>query len=231
MSSLQEFAPDVFVVDGPPVSALGITFPTRMIIVRLASGALWINSPVTLPAQTLDSIRALGRVGYLVAPTRLHVWRLEEWHALFPEAELWTSEQIPREFKRLPFAGILGNTPPQAWSRDLDQLIFKGNALIEETEFFHPASRTLIMGDFIQNHRPRPGRPLLNLLLRLAGVAYPHGGVPRDIRLTFLHRKLARESLARLLSWDFDKLILAHGVCIENDAKRFVQQAFRWLGE
>ena len=44
---------------------------------------------------------------YLVAPTRMHVWRLEEWHALLPEAELWGPPQIPNTFKRLPFAGIL----------------------------------------------------------------------------------------------------------------------------
>ena len=33
----------------------------------------------------------------------------------------------------------------------------------------------------------------------------------------------------RLLSWDFDRLIIAHGPCIERDAKAFVTQAFRWL--
>ena len=40
---------------------------------------------------------------------------------------------------------------------------------------------------------------------------------------------LARESLEKLLSWDFDKLIIAHGICIEKDAKPFVERAFRWL--
>ena len=40
---------------------------------------------------------------------------------------------------------------------------------------------------------------------------------------------LARESLEKLLSWDFDKLIIAHGICIEKDAKPFVERAFRWF--
>jgi hypothetical protein len=55
------------------------------------------------------------------------------------------------------------------------------------------------------------------------------GGVALDIRLSFTNRKLARRSLRKLLSWDFDKLIIAHGVCIEKDAKPFVERAFRWL--
>jgi hypothetical protein len=112
---------------------------------------------------------------------------------------------------------------------DLDQLIFRGNLFIEEVHFFHKCSRTVILGDFIPNHLPVKGRPLSNALFKLAGVAYPHGGVALDIRLSFTHRKPAKRSLEKLLSWDFDKLILAHGICIEQNAKPFVKQAFRWL--
>jgi len=47
--------------------------------------------------------------------------------------------------------------------------------------------------------------------------------------MSFIKRKLARQSLEKLLSWDFDKLIIAHGDCIENEAKSFVKEKFRWL--
>ena len=50
-----------------------------------------------------------------------------------------------------------------------------------------------------------------------------------DIRLSFIRRNLARQSLQKLLSWDFDRLIIAHGPCIETGAKAFVERAFRWL--
>jgi hypothetical protein len=73
------------------------------------------------------------------------------------------------------------------------------------------------------------GKPFLNFLFKLVGVTYPHGGVGYDIRLSFTNRELARQSLAKLLSWDFDKLIIAHGVCIEKGAKSFVKRAFKWL--
>ncbi len=73
------------------------------------------------------------------------------------------------------------------------------------------------------------GTPLRNALFKLAGVAYPHGGVALDIRLSFTNRNLARRSLEKLLAWDFDKLIVAHGVCIAKEAKPFVERAFRWL--
>jgi hypothetical protein len=182
------------------------------------------------PAKELDRIKALGPVRYLVAPTQLHLWRLEECQDLFPDTELWGPPKITKRFKQLLFAGVLRDAPPDCWAQDLDQTILKGNCFLEELAFYDKKSRTLIMTDFIQNHPIPAGRPFLSLLWRLAGVAYPVGGVPVDVRLSFTDRKLARRSLATLLSWDFDKLVIAHGVCIDRDAKPFVEKAFRWLG-
>jgi Domain of unknown function (DUF4336) len=226
---LQQFVENIFLVDGPVVQAVGIPFPTRMVIVKLTDGSLWVNSPVTVPADTMDRIKTLGSIRYLVAPTKLHVWRLESWHALFPNAELWGPPRIPRTFKRLPFTGVLEDTVPSRWSEDFDQLVFRGNWFVEEVYFLHKPSGAVIFGDFIQNHRLTKGHPFQNMLWKLAGVAYPNGGVPPDIRLSFTNRRLARRSLQRLLSWDFDKLILAHGVCVEREAKQFVKRAFSWL--
>jgi hypothetical protein len=231
MADLMAFAENVFVVDGPCVRVFGIPMPTRMIIVKLDDNSLWVNSPVSVSAETLDAIRALGTVRHLVAPTKLHVWRLSEWHALFPGAALWAPPQIPHQFKRVPFSGILHDEPPSVWRNDFDQLVFRGNLFIEEVYFRHKKSGTVIFGDFIQNHLPIKGHSLLNAFLKVAGVEYPHGGVPIDIRLSFANRKTARQSLEKLLAWDFDKLIIAHGVCIEHAAKPYVQQAFRWLRE
>jgi predicted RNA-binding protein len=129
----------------------------------------------------------------------------------------------------LPFTGILGDEPPQAWKNDLDQLAFKGNPLIEEVLFLHKPSRTVILDDLIQIHPRVKGKVFRNALFKLEGVQPPDGGVGLDIRLSFIHRNFARQSLERLLSWEFDKLIIAHGPCIEKDAKAFVERAFRWL--
>jgi hypothetical protein len=224
---LQQFSENVWIAGGPSIRALGFAFSTRMIVVKLGDGALWVNSPVSVSPDVLGQIKALGPVRYLVAPTKMHVWRLDEWHQFFPEAELWMPPQIPGKLNHPPIAGILGDTPPSAWAGDLDQLVFKGNLFIDEVFFFHKASRTVIMADFIQNHPMANGHPARNALLKLAGVAYPNGGIPIDIRLSFIKRRLARESLNKLLSWDFDKLIIAHGICVEENAKSFVKRAFR----
>ena len=231
MPDIQAFAPNVWIVDGPRVRDMGVMFPTRMTILKLSDGSLWVDSPVPVPFETLKGTTELGPVRYLVAATPRHVWRLEGWHTLFPEAELWASRPTPFTLKKghLLFSGTLGDTPNPGWADDLDQLAIKGSPLIEEVLFLHRASRTLILDDLIQVHPRVKGKPLRNALFKLEGVAAPQGGVGLDIRLSFTQRDLARRSLEKLLLWDFDKLIIAHGVCNEKDAKQFVEYAFHWL--
>jgi uncharacterized protein DUF4336 len=194
--------------------------------VRLADGTVWINSPVVASREEMESIAHLGPVKHLVAPTPLHEWRLQEWTRVFPQAQVWVAPPV-RDHANLS-RGVLSDEPPAAWAQDIDQTIFRGSSVLNEVYFLHRKSRTLIFCDFIQNYSPQPGKLLRNAVMKWAGVL--GGGVPIDIRLSCARNKAqARSSLSRLLSWDFDNVVLAHGKCIEGDAKTFVRSAFRWL--
>lgn len=131
-------------------------------------------------------------------------------------------------FSHIAFSELLQNVAPAGWAGDLEQLVFKGNVFIEEVEFLHKKSRTLILTDFLQNYHAEQGDLAGNIVKKIGGVL--NGGVPLDLRLSFTNRQLGREVVATMLSWDFDKLIVAHGSCVEHDAKAFVENAFRWLG-
>lgn len=226
---LHAFAPNLWIAEGPIAYDFGVPFATRMTVVKLSGGSLWICDPVHASPETLKDVHALGSVKYLVASTWRHVWRLNLGHRLFPQAELWSVRHIPRNCRRLPFSGFLTDPQPMDWMDDFEQLLFKGNALLDEAWFLHKNSRTLIVGDIIQNHAIR-GHSLQNTLWKLAGVGGgPNGGVPRDIRWTFTNRDQARQSLDKVLSWDFDKVIIGHGPCVEKNAKAMVKQAFQWM--
>jgi len=231
MRTLQQFGENLWIVDGANVRDMGISFTTRMTIAKLSDGSLWVESPVSVPYETLKQIVELGPVRYIVSSTQRHVWRLEEWHKLFPEAQLWVPPTTLFTFKNkvLSYTGILIDDPYQGWANDFEQLTFKGSHWFKEVIFYHKESRTVIMGDLIQIHSVVKGKPFLNAFMKFEGVKHPDGGVGFDIRLTFTKRNLARQSLERLLSWDFNKLIIAHGGCIGKDAKQFVEKAFQWL--
>ncbi len=225
---LTAFARDVWVADGAPVNVLGpIKMPARVIVARLRDGSVWVNSPIALSPDEMVEISQLGIVRYLVAPTRLHVWRLPAWKKLFADAKLWGPPDVSNPYQGVAFDGVLSDGAPAAWAADIQQTIFRGNSLLQEVEFLHAPSGTLMITDFMQNYTALAGHPLRNAFLKMTGLL--GGGVPPDIRASFRHRDLARESLRRILAWDFDKLIPAHGDCITSDAKAFVQRAFTWL--
>jgi hypothetical protein len=199
------------------VRFFGMPYPTRMVVVRLSDGSLWINSPVSATFQQAAHLEEIGPVAHLVSPTPLHDWRLKSWAGFFPRARCWK-------------ASTLANAPPPAWRTEISQLLFRGSIVLSEIEFFHCRSRTLIMGDFIQNFQLQRGRWLRNALMQFGGIL--DGGAPRDLRFSFLgkrRRQLGRESVRGILSWDFDKLVVGHGDCVESNAKTFVEQSFRWL--
>lgn len=217
VEGLRRFAKDIWIADGPAVRAWGISFPTRMIVVKLSDGSLWVNSPVAATRDQAAELDNIGSVAHLVSPTPLHDWRLKQWTKFFPRAQVWK-------------ARALDDATPAAWKAEIDQLLFRGSIVLSEVEFFHKPSRTLIMGDFIQNYDIERERPLLNGLKRLGGVL--GGGSPRDLRFSFVggrQRRLGQESLRKLLSWDFDKIVIAHGDLTIDNVRELVQRSFRWL--
>src|SRR3546814_1428262 len=73
-----------------------------------------------------------------------------------------------------------------------------------EVEFFHHASRTLVLTDFIENfERDKLGSWWMRWLTRLGGVQDPHGSMPRDMRRTFVRqRPQLKAAVERMLAWE-----------------------------
>lgn len=225
--TLQALGEGLWVVDGPAaVDLLVVPYPTRMCVVRLDDGDLWVTSPVTLPYESLGEVVALGPVAHLLAPTPRHHWRLETWHRLFPDAALWSCALGPATLGRraLP-ATRLADLPPPQWSGQIDQVRY-GGVGFEEFTFLHRASGTLLVEDMLQEH-PLRRRPLVDALVRIGGIG-PGGGVPRDIR-ALARPESARRWAEQVLSWDFDTLVMAHGPVITSGAKQWVARAIDWM--
>ncbi len=228
MGNLSVIGDDLWVMDGPTaIDFLVLPYPTRMTVARLDDGGLWIASPVPCSYSDLRKVVALGPVRHLVAPTPRHRWRLESWHTLFPDAALWSCKVGPATLggRSLP-TEVLVDVAPPAWAGQLDQARYPGRGF-EEITFLHRKSGTLLLEDIVQAHPLQEKNALLNALVRFGGVS-GEGGVPRDIR-ALTRTPEARRWAERVLSWDFDQLVMAHGPIIRSDAKVWVTRAFDWL--
>ncbi|MFY0567865.1 DUF4336 domain-containing protein [Archangium lansingense] len=230
---------NVWLVDGPVVrmAAYGtyIPFPSRMTIVRLANGDLWLHSPTALSEPLRRRVEALGRVAHLVSPNKIHYAHIAAWKAAYPAARAWASpgvrERAASQGIAVSFNAELGDTPPPEWGGELEQLVFRGSRFMEEVVFLHRASRTLLLADLIENFEADHVSPGLRWLVRLSGNLHPDGKAPLDLRLMFLGRKdVARACLKRMLAWQPERIVLAHGRCYLERGTEELRRAFRWLG-
>jgi len=226
---LSELGPGIWIAEGPVVPFLSFPYPTRMAVIRLADGGLFVWSPIALSPELKAAVDALGRVRFLISPNILHHLFLGEWKAAYPEAKMFASPGLRAKRKDLAFDADLGDTPDPGWAADIDQTVIRGGALTEVV-FFHHASRTVIFTDFIENFPPDWFKGWKGLVAKLDGIVAPNPGAPREVRWSFLfHRRQARATLERILAWPIEKVVLAHGGLVSEDGAAFVRKAFGWL--
>ncbi len=111
----------------------------------------------------------------------------------------------------------------------LDQVLVRGNKLIWEVAFYHRASKTLLLTDLIENFTDQTSN--VNWVLKLWWKAVFHmWDNPKpapEYQMGWKDKAAARKSLQRILDWDFDKIIMAHGDLIETDAKERAAEAWK----
>jgi hypothetical protein len=223
---LRELAKDLWVAERPQ-RFYGLEVGTRMTVLRLADGSLLLHSPVALDAELRRELDALGRVRFAVAPNRVHHLYAGKVAEAYPEARLWVGPGLERKRPDLGFAGVLGDEAPAEWKGQLDQVFFRGRPYENEVVFFHRASRTLILCDLAFNFGPRAAAAT-RLLMRLL-QSYGRFGPSKLDPLLIRDRRAARQSLERILRWDFDRVVVAHGDVLESGGHEALRQGYSWL--
>ncbi len=227
-AALRKLAEDLWVAERPQ-RFFGLEVGTRMTVIRLLDGSLLLHSPVQLDAGLCRELDALGPVRFAVAPNRVHHLYAGQVAERYPESRLWVGPGLERKRPDLVFVDILGDEAPSAWKGQVDQVFARGRPYENEVVFFHRASRTLILCDLAFNFGPGAAAPTrwLMKLLRSYGRFGPSKLDPLLIR----DRAAARESLQRILAWDFDRVVIAHGDVLESGGREALRQGYAWLLE
>lgn len=235
LNTLKPVAEDLWIVDGP-VIRFGMPwpkmpFPTRMTIIRLSDGGLFVHSPTHLTEDLRAEVDALGPVRFIIGPNRIHYWWIPYWHAAYPQAAVWLAPRIHEQARGhidFPTREITGATG-YPWDAEIATLPVTGS-FMTEVAFFHRASRTLVLTDFIENFEPGRMSWWMRLLTRIGGVSDPDGRMPRDMRLTFAKQRPALKAAVRtMIGWAPERVIIAHGRWYRRDGTRELERAFRWL--
>jgi hypothetical protein len=232
------FAADIGVVDGPfeYLTTAGIRLPlpftTRMTVVRLGNGDLFLHSPIAYDAALADQLAFIGRVRHLVSPNRFHYAHIGEWSRAFPDALSWASPGVRRRARAggidVQFNRTLGLFAPEEWRDDIDQTAIPGG-IFGEIVFFHKRSKTLMLTDTILNLELDKLTQPWRFVTRMTGMYYPRGQIFFGMRLPMLlQRRKARQAVRTIIAWQPERIILAHGRCFEAHGSEIVRRVFPW---
>jgi hypothetical protein len=236
--SLDPVADDVWIANGPVISFYGLPFPTRMTVIRLVDGSLFVHSPIALDDGLRAQLDPLGPVRHLIGPNWIHYYYLPDWQAAYPGSRTYAApgvrERAAKYRRELSVDETLDSVAPAAWAGQIDQLLVEGHPVHHEVVFFHRASRTLVLTDLIEAFEPDKMPLWTRPLLCLGDVRTP-GQMPRDMRLTFRLNgradgvRLLRAAAQQMIAWAPERVIIAHGRWYDRDGTSELRRAFRWV--
>ena len=78
LRAMQEWADNIWISDAP-LKFKGATMTTRMTIIKLSNGKLFVHSPVSINDEIRGEVDALGPVAHIVSPNKFRHLYIGEW--------------------------------------------------------------------------------------------------------------------------------------------------------
>lgn len=227
---MREFGPEIWIENGPPITAIaGFHYPTRMVVIRLVGGGLFIWSPIPLTDGLRNTVTSLGVPRFIVAPSDMHHLHVGEWAQAFPEAQLFATQAVLVKRPDLAGAVPLGDKAPPGWAGQVDQVVVTSNRIAKEVVFFHRSSATVLFTDLLQQMPSDWYSGWRRVVACLDGMIGSRPAVPRKFRLALRPRAKAKAEIGKILGWRARNVIMAHGTPVEGDGQDFLKDTFRWL--
>lgn len=203
---------------------MGFQLKTRMTVARLRvpgeRPSLWVCSPIGEPEALRGALDELGEVRHIVAPNALHHLGLGAYSRAFPEATIWATKNV-EERSGTKVHEVLSpqDEAPAAWGPDLRLCVLGGNLLFHEALVLHRPSRTLIVTDFVEKIDESCCSKRVLRILPLFGLRRGEPTPAPEHRLFAVDPEPLRRAKERVLAWEFDRMIIAHGPNVEQGAK------------
>jgi hypothetical protein len=190
----------------------GVTIPLRAMLVAGGSEQILVS-----PVGTADEAAMAGAQPLVVvAPSLLHHKHLEVALERYRPVALWGPPGLAKKKPELVPVHVFGIDP---WPYDdvLEFVVVDGAPRRNEVVFFHPPSRTIYTADLFFNIREPEGM-LAPLAFRMMGI-HRRFATARMWRRWITDRNAFARSIDQILTWDFDRIVVAHGEVVDHDAR------------
>ena len=201
------------------------SMPVASVITRDSAGKITIISPIPFTDEQTAAINTRGPVVALVTPNQFHHLSLPKAIERWPNAKVWAAPGLPEKRKDIHFDAVLGTGSDIL--NDYDTLFLEGTKRAAEIIFFHRPSRSLIIADLIFNIPNDPSLGWIGRLYLRFSHALDKPGSSLFWRILIRNRIAAAASFQQILSFDFVRVLPAHGNVIETNARSTVEKVLR----
>jgi hypothetical protein len=224
-TALQPIAENLWLL-AYPLKMLGADLRRNVTVIRLRSGKLIIHSTAPFTPAEVAAIHALGEPGWLLDGILRHDTFAKQGREAFPGIPYLAPEGFS-QVVGFPTSPIV--PAPAEWNGELLALEIQGAPAARDTALLHAPSRTLILTELIFNFGD--DEPLwTELLLRAAVGGAHHPGMSRPFKAGVKDAVAFESSVATILDWDFDRVIVGHGDAIETDGTAKLRAALQAAG-
>lgn len=232
---LREIDRDIWVAE-QPFRYFGLSVGTRMTAIRLANRELAVISPIALNDTIASQLDELGTVKHIIAPNLYHYLFAANFKTRYPNGTFWAAPGLEIKKPDLAIDKII-KSDENTLSDGLQYVFFEGFRTIgltgfdslNECVFFHSASRTLILTD-TAFHFDDSFPALTQFATKIIG-GYKSLSPSLLERIATTEKEKVRQSVEKILCWDFERVIVAHGSIIEQNGKEKFKQGYeQFLG-
>jgi hypothetical protein len=232
---LREIDRDIWVAE-QPFRYFGLSVGTRMTVIRLANRELAVISPIQVSDAIVSQLGELGTVKHIIAPNLYHYLFAANFKTLYPNGIFWAVPGLEVKKPDLAIDKTI-KSDTNSLCDGLEYVFFYGFRTLglsgfdslNECVFFHAASRTLILTD-TAFHFDESFPALTQFATRVIG-GYKSLSPSLLERIATTEKEKIKESVEKILCWDFERVIMAHGSIIEQNGKEKFKQGYeQFLG-
>ena len=212
---LEEIAPNLS-IQRHSLNIVGCKMGRVVSLIRLNSGKVIVHSTAKFSPKDIHVISEYGDPAWMIEATNFHDTYAQDGRQAFADIPYFT----PSGFKYSESLSCSSMKElPAEWGDEIKVVRIDGMPNIQEHAVYHFASKTLIVADLFFNIAPDSGWWTRNFLRATVGISeYP--GISRLYKHYIKDREAFANSMQKISSLDFEKIVVAHGKPIVDDAKK-----------
>ncbi|MEL6494901.1 MAG: DUF4336 domain-containing protein [Cyanobacteria bacterium J06623_7] len=230
---LREIDHNLWVVE-QPLKFMGLPVGTRMTVIRLEDNSLLLISPIQITPELGEQLKDLGTVKYLAAPNLFHYLYLAQCQQMYPQSQVLAPPGLETKQPDLKIDKTFTRDDIKFGSQ-LEYTLFTGFQVlivsqiktVNEIVFYHPSTKTLIITDSAFNFDST--FPWITQLTARVIGSYQNLKPSWLEKIAVRDKQQTQKSIDKILSWDFERVIMGHGTIVETNAKAELTAGYQWL--